>query len=442
MDTGCTPMKICVLGLWHLGSVTAACLAALEHQVIGLDFDEQRISDLSKGIAPIFEPGLEDLIKQGLSRGNLRFSSMMDNTVQDIDVLWVASDTPVDADDSADTEFVMAQIERALVGMNENVLVLVSSQLPVGSVRRLEQFAASNEGGSRLRIAYSPENLRLGSAVSDFLHPERIVVGFRSYPDKELLQRLFSSITESIEWMSVESAEMTKHAINAFLGTSVVFANEIAAICESVGADAKEVERGLKSEGRIGPRAYLSPGAAFAGGTLARDIAFLTRTARVHDVNTPLLSSVLPSNDSHKHWVQRKLRALFNDFSQITIAVWGLTYKPGTDTLRRSMSVELCDWLIGEGATVHVHDPLAKDLPERWCGAVERYDQPIAALQGAHALVMATEWPLYRTISTDQWNQCSDRLVVLDANRFLLNLAAPGGRLKYLAVGMAPGIRE
>jgi UDPglucose 6-dehydrogenase len=429
-------MRICVLGLWHLGSVTAAALAALGHQVIGLDFDEQRISDLSKGIAPIFEPGLEDLIRQGLSTGNLRFSSMMDNATQDIDVLWVAYDTPVDDDDHADTNFVMAQIEPALVGINEDVLVLVSSQLPVGSVGRLEQFTASNGGGRRPRIAYSPENLRLGSAVSDFLHPGRIVVGIRSDLDKELLRRLLSSITESIEWMSVESAEMTKHAINAFLGASVAFANELAAICESVGADAKEVERGLKSERRIGPRAYLSPGAAFAGGTLARDIAFLTRTARAHDLNTPLLSSVLPSNDSHKRWVQRKLRALFDDLSQTTIAVWGLTYKPGTDTLRRSMSVELCDWLIGEGATVHVHDPMAKDLPQHWHGAVKRYDQPIAAVQGAHALIMATEWPIYRTISSEQWNRCTDRLVVLDANRFLLNLAAAERGLTYLAVGM------
>jgi UDPglucose 6-dehydrogenase len=436
MGSGRTPMRICVLGLWHLGSVTAAGLAALGHQVIGLDFDEQRISELSKGIAPIFEPGLEDLIRQGLSTGNLRFSSMMEKTMQDLDLLWVAYDTPVDDDDNADTGFVMAQVERALLAMHEDVVVLVSSQLPVGSVRRLEQFAASNRAGLRLRIAYSPENLRLGSAVGDFLHPGRIVAGIRSPLDKELLQRLFSSITGSVEWMSVESAEMTKHAINAFLATSVVFANELAAICESVGADAKEVARGMKSEARIGPRAYLSPGAAFAGGTLARDITFLTRTARVHDVNAPLLSSVLLSNDAHKSWVQRKLRALFDDLSRTTIAVWGLTYKPGTDTLRRSMSVELCDWMIREGASVHVHDPMARDLPQHWCGAVKRYDQPIAAVQGADALVMATEWPIYRTISDEQWNQCSDRLVVLDANRFLPNLAATGGRLKYLAVGM------
>jgi UDPglucose 6-dehydrogenase len=428
-------MNICVLGLWHLGSVTAAGLAALGHRVVGLDFDEARIADLNKGIAPIFEPGLEELIVRGVTSGNLRFSSTANDT-KDIDVLWVTYDTPVDDDDNADADFVMARIEQALLELRTEALVLVSSQLPVGSIRRLEQAASLHGGAEQPRVAYSPENLRLGKAVNDFLHPSRIVVGVRSNRDKELLHQLLGTITESIEWMSVESAELTKHAINAFLATSVAFSNEIASICESVGADAKEVERGLKTENRIGPRAYLSPGAAFAGGTLARDIAFLNRTARAHGTLTPLLSSVLPSNNAHKLWAQRKLRALFADLSEATVAVWGLTYKPGTDTLRRSMSVELCDWMIGEGAAIHVHDPMAKNLPERWCGAVERYDDPIAAVHGAHALVMATEWPVYLTISSEQLLQCTDCLVVLDANRFLPHFGAIEGRLRYFAVGM------
>jgi UDPglucose 6-dehydrogenase len=427
-------MNVGVLGLGHLGSVTAACMATLGHRVIAIDFDEARVANLSKGIAPIFEPGLEELIERGLSSGNLRFSARI-NDAKGIDVLWVAYDTPVD-DDTADTDFVMGQIERALLGVSRDVIVLVSSQLPVGSVRRLEQAEALNHGVPQLKVAYSPENLRLGSAVGDFLRPRRIVVGVRSSRDRDLLHGLLSSITGSIEWMSVESAEMTKHAVNAFLAASVAFANEIASICESVGADAKEVERGLKTENRIGPRAYLSPGAAFGGGTLARDVAFLNQTARERGVITPLLSSVLPSNDSHKLWVQRKLRGLFADLSRTTVAVWGLTYKPGTDTLRRSPSVELCDWMIREGATIHVHDPMVTSLPELWCDAVKRYDDPIAAVLGAHALVVATEWPMYCTISTDQLIQCSPHLVVLDANRFLANLAATEGRVRYFAVGM------
>lgn len=427
-------MNVGVLGLGHLGSVTAACLAKLGHRVVGIDFDEAIVASLSNGMPPIFEPGLEDLIRRGLSSGNLRFTGAV-NDAADIAVLWVAYDTPVD-DDDADTDLVMAQIQRALLGMSRDVVILVSSQLPVGSIRRLEYAEPWNHETPQLKVAYSPENLRLGRAVDDFLSPRRIVVGVRSGRDRDLLHALLSSITESIEWMSVESAEMTKHAVNAFLAASVAFANEIASICESVGADAKEVERGLKTENRIGPRAYLSPGAAFAGGTLARDVAYLNRTAGERGVITPLLSSVLASNDSHKHWVQRKLRGLFVDLSRATVAVWGLTYKPGTDTLRRSASVELCDWMIREGATIRVHDPMVKRLPEHWRGAVERHEDPVAAVLGAHALVVATEWPMYRTIPAEQLTRCSPHLVVLDANRFLTNLAATEGRVRYFAVGM------
>jgi UDPglucose 6-dehydrogenase len=428
-------MNVGVLGLCHLGSVTAACLASLGHRVVGIDFDESRVADLSNAMAPNFEAGLEELIKGGLSSGNLRFSSTV-NEAREIDVLWVAYDTPVDDDDNADTEFVLAQIERALFGLSADVVVLVSSQLPVGSIRRLEHSAALNREGRPPRIAYCPENLRLGNAVPDFLRPNRIVVGVRSARDQELLHSLLSPITEFIEWMSIESAEMTKHAINAFLATSVVFANEIAAICESVGADAKEVERGLKTENRIGPRAYLSPGAAFAGGTLARDVAFLNRTAHERRVTTPLLSSILPSNDTHKRWVQRKLQACFVDLSRITVAVWGLSYKPGTGSVRRSLSVDLCDWMIAEGVTIHVHDPMVTRLPDRWSGTVRRLDTPIAAVLGADALVLGTDWPMYRTISHAQLIQCSNRLVVLDPNRFIADLAAGEGRLQYFGVGM------
>jgi UDPglucose 6-dehydrogenase len=436
MAFGRASMKICVLGLWHLGSVTAAGLAALGHQVVGVDFDETRIANLRKGIAPIFEPGLDVLINREISSGNLRFSSDLSDAIKDIDVLWVAYDTPVDDQDNADTGFVMSQAERAVLAVSAEVLVLVSSQLPVGSLRRLEQSFASKNGSRRLKIAYCPENLRLGTALQNFLHPERMVVGIRSSLDEEPLRKFLGSITESIVWMSIESAEMTKHAINAFFATSITFANEIASICEAVGADAKEVERGLKTEGRIGPLAYLSPGGAFSGGTLARDVAFLNRIALERGVNTQLLSSVLSSNQAHKQWAQRKLQALFADLSHTTVAVWGLTYKPDTDTIARSMSVELCDWMLGEGATVHVHDPMARNLPAHWHASVKRYDDPVAAVCGAHVLIMSTPWPLYRAISADQLLQCVDGLVVLDANRFLSNLAVAREGLTYFAVGV------
>ncbi|MDB6090918.1 MAG: UDP-glucose/GDP-mannose dehydrogenase family protein, partial [Gammaproteobacteria bacterium] len=405
-------MRICVLGLWHLGSVTAACLAELGHQVIGVDFDAARVAALNAGLAPVFEPGLEELLRRGLSSGRLRFARL-DAGLPAADMVWAACDTPVDDEDEADADFVIAQIVRALPEMNADSVLLISSQLPVGSIRRLEQAAAAQGATAPLRVACCPENLRLGSAVSDFLHPDRLIVGVRCEADRQCLSGLLSPIARSIEWMSVESAEMTKHAINAFLATSIAFANEIAGICESVGADATDVERGLKSERRIGPGAYLSPGGAFSGGTLARDVALLGRTSLEHEIATPLLSAVLPSNNLHKHWARRKLRSHFADLSRITVAVWGLTYKPGTDTLRRSLAVELCDWLLNEGAAVRVHDPMAKDLPPRWSGTVSRLADPLAAAAGADALVIATGWPEYRSVSADQLLAGCDDLLVL-----------------------------
>jgi UDPglucose 6-dehydrogenase len=427
-------MRVCVLGLWHLGSVTAACLAELGHQVIGVDFDAARVAALNAGAAPVFEPGLEDLLRRGLSSGRLRFARL-EAGLPAADLVWAAGDTPVDDEDEADAEFVIAQIERALPEMNADSVLLISSQLPVGSIRRLEQAAAAR--GAPVRVACCPENLRLGNAVSDFLHPDRLIVGVRCEADRQFLSGLLSPIARSIEWMSVESAEMTKHAINAFLATSIAFANEIAGICESVGADAADVERGLKTERRIGPGAYLSPGGAFSGGTLARDVALLGRTSLEHEIATPLLSAVLPSNNLHKQWARRKLRNHCADLSQTTVAVWGLTYKVGTDTLRRSLAVELCDWLVNEGAAVRVHDPMAKDLPERWSASVTRLSDPLEAAMGADALVIATGWPEYRQVSADQLlARCGD-LLVLDANRSVPQLAAQPQRLKYFAVGMA-----
>jgi UDPglucose 6-dehydrogenase len=425
-------VRVCVLGLGHLGSVTAACLSDLGHEVIGVDFDAARASKLSNGIVPVAEPGLEELLLRGLSAG-LRFTASPDAAARAADVLWVTYDTPVDDDGNADPGFVIAQVERVLPEFTRDPIVLISSQLPVGSIRRMEHTARGTTGP--LRFACCPENLRLGSSVRDFLHPDRIVAGVRSDQDRQALENFLGSITRSIEWMSVESAEMTKHAINAFLATSVAFANEIASICESVGADAKEVERGLKTEGRIGARAYLSPGSAFSGVTLARDVEFLNETSREQRIATPLLSSILPSNNAHKRWAQTKLHLLFADLRKTTIAIWGLAYKPGTDSLQGSATVALCDWLVRCGATLRVHDPALSHLPHAWEGSVTLCADPLSAVAGAQALVIGTERPDYRAISAQDLRHCPD-LIVLDANRCVPELASGAPGLRYFAVGV------
>jgi UDPglucose 6-dehydrogenase len=434
-------MEVCVQGLWHLGSVTAACLASVGHDVIGLDTDQTTINDLAQGRAPLFEPGLDALLQAGIASKKLRFSAAPTDAVTGAAVLWVTFDTPVDDEDQADVEFVHTQIKGVLQLLDEGAVVLVSSQMPVGSIGKLEDFARQSLPNKRLSFACFPENLRLGKAIDVFLKPDRIVVGVRNPESRATLERLLLPITDKIEWMSVESAEMTKHAINTFLATSVSFANEIAAICELVGADAKEVERGLKTEARIGPKAYLSPGGPFSGGTLARDIEFLGMASRAKNLVTPLLSSVRPSNDEHKNWVRRKLLAQFGKLNGVTVAIWGLTYKPGTDTLRRSLAVELCDWLLEQGASVHVHDPAVQHLPERWVGRVYSHKLALGALAEADVLVVGTECPEFREKASELVSVAKPHLVVIDANRHLQAALASSG-LKYVAVGTPSSKRD
>jgi UDPglucose 6-dehydrogenase len=427
-------MKVCVQGMWHLGSVTAACLASVGHEVVGLDLQGKAFQGLRRAVPPVSEPGLADLIGEAMAAGRLGFTNVAAEALAGVDVLWVAYDTPVDANDEADVESVVAEVESVLPHLREGATVVVSSQLPVGSVRRLEKIAGQRFAARSLGFASSPENLRLGKALEAFLKPDRVVVGVRNGRDRDRIDRLLAPITRNIEWMTVESAEMTKHAINSFLAASVVFANEIAAICEQVGADAKEVERGLKSESRIGPRAYLSPGGAFAGGTLARDVEYLKSIGSAHGLGTELLKAIKASNDRHKNWARRRLAELIGPLTGRTIAIWGLTYKPGTDTLRRSLAVELCDYLLAQRARVRVHDPAAEALPVAWAGRVERTTEPLEALSGADALVVATEWPQYKQIAAESLGELDQGFLVLDANRFLSHWKAVPA-IRYVAVG-------
>ncbi len=405
-------MKVCVFGLWHLGTVTAACLASIGHDVVGLDDQKETIERLSRGEPTIYEPGLPELVRAGIWAGRLRFTTDPAVALDGAGVVWVTFDTPVDDEDRADVEFVMSRVESVLKKVANGAVVIVSSQLPVGSVRRLE---ASRRG---VAFACSPENLRLGKAIDAFLEPDRIVVGTRSEQTRRVIEKLLGPIKAPIEWMSVESAEMTKHAINAFLATSIAFINEIATVCEATGADAKEVARGLKGDARIGPRAYLSPGGAFAGGTLARDLEFL----RAHG-DLPLISSVKASNDRHKSWTLTKLVTVLGTVRGKRIAIWGLTYKPGTDTLRRSAAVELCRSLLAEGAQVRAHDPAVRTLPADLDVMV--CSSPAAAVEGANALVIATEWPQYRDAEIPQG------MIVIDPTGFL---GARAG-IRYYSVG-------
>ena len=424
-------MKVVVLGLWHLGCVTAACSAEY-FTVVGLDFDEETIANLNRGRAPILEPGLNELIQRGLEAKRLSFTTDQQDALKDADVLWVCFDTPVDENDVADVAFVLERIERCLPDLPPGTVVLISSQLPAGTARRMEKKHASRH----LSFACSPENLRLGKALEIFRNPDRVIVGARGEQAREILIRLLTPFAgDRILWMTPESAEMTKHAINAFLALSVTFANEIATLCEAVGANAQEVEQGLRSESRIGPKAYIRPGQAFAGGTLARDVVTLTEIARAAGKSAGLIAAILQSNEAHQTWALCRLESVFGKLDGVTVAVLGLTYKPGTNTLRRSSAVELCLGLLDRHACVQCYDPVVKELTAD-LGAARICESLPDALRQAEAAVIATAWPEF---SQADWPTLVQTMkqppVILDADR-TLNLTADALRgIRYFAVG-------
>jgi UDPglucose 6-dehydrogenase len=436
-------LRVGVLGLWHLGCVTAACLAEHGFEVVGLDFDPEVVAELRCGRPPIGEPGLGELIALGQRSGSLRFDTPDGGSLGDLDILWIAFDTPVDDEDHADSEWVIERARRALVHLRKGVLVVVSSQLPVGSTARLAAMLGA-EGREDIRFAYVPENLRLGHALASFRSPERIVVGVRDAADRDRLSALLEPFTDRVEWMGVESAEMTKHALNGFLATSITFINEIASLCECVGADASEVSRGLKSDARIGPRSYLSPGDAFAGGTLARDVSALSRVAQDNRLPAHLISGIAASNEAHREWARRALRRLFatNDagvdgggLSGKHVAMWGLTYKPGTDTLRRSAALELGGWLREQGATVRAHDPAITTLPGEAGGGIELCTTPLSAARQADAVVVCTAWPEYVQVSSQALVDVMRTPTVLDAAGHVQATLGSDPAIRYARVG-------
>jgi UDPglucose 6-dehydrogenase len=428
-------MKLTVLGLWHLGCVTAAC-SAKQFDVVGLDFDAGNVARLREGRAPIAEPGLDDLLKAGLAAGRLRFTDDAAEACRSADILWVAFDTPVDSDDRADVGSVLAQVRRCVPLLPAGALVLISSQLPVGTCRILE-----DEFGARgYRFACSPENLRLGSALGIFSSADRIIAGYRDERSKAQLAELFAPFTQKIVWMRPESAEMTKHAINSFLALSITFMNEIACLCERTGADAREVEQGLKSESRIGPKAYLSPGGALAGGTLARDVVACIGLGEKLGEPLDVLPAIKRSNDRHRGWALRKLTQYFSKPPAEPIALLGLTYKPGTDTLRRSSAVELAHALHGRGFRVAAHDPSLSALPADLAFVTLHADEA-SLVRGAAALVVCTEWPQFRK-RTD-WRALVATMsqpLVIDATRFLADQVGAIPGLTYFNVGFGGSV--
>tara|TARA_Y200000002_G_scaffold375494_2_gene377875 strand:- start:122 stop:1402 length:1281 start_codon:yes stop_codon:yes gene_type:complete len=424
-------MKICVLGLWHLGSVTTACLSKLNYDVVGLDFDHKRIKNLRKNIPPVLEPKIINLIKEGQKKGNLRFIHTIDDLPKMLDYLWVAYDTPVNNNDHSDVDFVLRNIKKVIPKINIRTKIIISSQLPAGTI---QQFKKKNKLSFDFIVI--PENLRLGSSVTSFFTQDRLVIGRESKRLEIKLKKLLTPICSNLIFMKIESAEMTKHSINSFLAMSISFANEIASLCEIVGADYREVEKGIKSERRIGDKAYLSAGGPFAGGTLARDIEYLKLISNKRQGfrNNKLISSIKISNQLHKKWIMNKLSTLFFSLDSKNIAIWGLSYKENSDTLRRSLAVEIGNQLISKKANLSLFDPLIDKLPKGWNNNIKIYSSPTSTIRNADIIIVCTYSILYENITNKHFTNNKKKIVILDQNTHLRKIRN-SKKIEYFTVG-------
>jgi len=428
-------MRISVAGLWHLGSVTAACLAKAGHDVIAYDPDKDTIGKLKQGKPPIFEPGLEDIIGKSITDGKLHFTASPAD-LSSSEILWVTFDTPVDNNDVADVNFVLRETEKLFSHLADKALIIISSQVPVGTTQQMKERCDKLFPHKNFAFACMPENLRLGKAIQVFTQPDRIVIGLDKLEYKSKIETMLKPFSDNLIWMSVISAEMTKHAINAFLALSVTFINELSSLCETVGANGRDVEMGLKSEERIGPKAYLRPGDAIAGGTLMRDINYLTQLGQQQNRNTFLISSILESNHYHKQWSCRKVASLLKDLTGKKVAMLGLTYKAGTDTLRRSTAIETCEWLHQQGIAVHAYDPTISALPEEFAKFIQLKTNVKDALSAVDAVVVSTEWPQFRDLHADEFVTHTKRPLVIDPSGFIAKNIGSDARIEYFSVGV------
>ena len=391
-------MKIAVLGLWHQGIVGAACLAEMGHAVAAADPNADTIARLRDGHAPLFEPGLDELLAAGIAAGNLSFTTTYREAVLAAPFVFIMFDTPVNDRDESDLSGIIACIEDIAPSLEPGATLLVTAQVPVGTCDQIAAIIATKAPGCNVAIAYMPENLRLGQAIALYKAPALPVLGTDDDAAFDRLMTIFGPLAPQWQRVSLRTGEMIKHALNGFLGLSICFANELGNICDAVGADGKRVGEILRLEPRVGTKAMLLPGLGFSGGTLARDMQTLRHFGDEYGLDTPLLDGAWAANAEQNRLVLRKLAQALPSLKGARVSVLGLTYKADTSTLRRSAALEVIADLVAAGAIVSAHDPRADRKELQAYDGFRFHEDPLDAVAGADALVLMTPWSDYRTL--------------------------------------------
>jgi UDPglucose 6-dehydrogenase len=392
-------VNICIVGTGYVGLVVGACLAETGNRVVGADVDAGKIDGLKQNRLPIYEPGLDHLVERNQTAGRLCFTTDVGAAVKDADVVFIAVGTPPDEDGSADLRHVLAVADTVGRHMARELVIVTKSTVPVGTAARVAETVGRN-ARFPFHIVSNPEFLKEGAAVDDFMKPDRVVLGAESDHARSCMAELYAPFVRTgkpIIFMDIASAEMTKYAANAMLATRISFMNDIANLCERVGANVDMVRRGIGSDERIGP-AFLFPGPGYGGSCFPKDVKALVKTARSNEWNLRILDAVEAVNDDQKHRLIEKLRmALRAELRGARVAVWGLAFKPNTDDMRESPALVVIDELLAAGATVVAHDPVAMTEAKHRLGDRVTYaPSSYEALSGADALVVVTDWNEYR----------------------------------------------
>lgn len=431
-------MKISVIGTGYVGLVAGACLADMGNNVICVDNNIEKLRQLKNGIIPIYEPGLEELVKVNISENRLTFSSSIKESVKDTDVCFIAVGTPQDEDGSADLSNVYSVAEEIAAGINEYKVIVDKSTVPVGTAEKLTNFIKSKTNVP-FDIVSNPEFLKQGNAVDDFLSPDRVIIGSNSDKATQIMQEIYSPFFRTgnrVIVMDVKSAEMTKYAANSFLATKVSFMNEIANLCEKVGADVEMVRVGMSTDTRIGNR-FLFPGVGYGGSCFPKDVRALIRTGNENSCEMNIVTAVDNANYKQKIEFLKKITNKFgDDLSGITFAIWGLAFKPKTDDMREAPAITIIKNLLDKGAKIQAYDPKAVETAKRiFKDSINYSGSAYSAIENTDALLLLTEWNEFRRPDFEKMKKLMKQPVVFDGrNQYNpINMKEKG--FEYICVG-------
>jgi UDPglucose 6-dehydrogenase len=433
-------MHVAVIGAGYVGLVSGACLSEFGHTVTCVDKDLTKISELRAGRIPIYEPGLEQMVHSNADAGRIKFSTEIGPAVADADVVLIAVGTPARRGDGhADLSYVFAAAEEVADALKGYTVVVTKSTVPVGTGRKVEKLLSERRSGTEFDVASNPEFLREGSAIEDFVHPDRVVVGTHSERARHVMRDLYRPLflnETPVLFTDLETSELIKYAANAFLATKIAFINEIADLCEKVGADVQQVSKGIGLDGRIG-RKYLHARPGYGGSCFPKDTVALLRTAEIVGLPLRIIEAAVDANDARKkHMADKIIEACGGSVDGKTIAVLGLTFKPNTDDMREAPSLSIIPALQEAGARVRAYDPAGMDEAATLLSDVEFCSDAYHTLEGADVLAIITEWNEFRALDMERVKQLLNQPILVDLRNIYAREEHLRAGFEYYCVGL------